>query len=186
LSTASSRAPEIVQSPSSEVPAAASRSLEGRWRPLAAGRQVVLTGTTAEAFANSVSGAVTIIAGPDLTTFDYTILKIQIGTDAALRPPGDAAGDGVARFMMPNPLRSVLELPAARGGRPGTSYWGWANWTAEPPSRLVIRLQVGPPGTILRLIYAVSGDQLIVERAAQRADRTVVLAPVRYSRTQSG
>ena len=61
-----------------------------------------------------------------------------------------------------------------------------ANWTAEPPSRLVIRLQVGPPGTILRLIYAVSGDQLIVERAAQRADRTVVLAPVRYSRTQSG
>jgi hypothetical protein len=156
--------------------------LEGRWLPLTAGQRTVLTGTTAEAFANSVSGPVKIIADVDLTTFDYAILKIQMGTDAALQPPDD----GAARFMMPNPLRSVLQLPPARSGRPPTNYWGWANWTPEPPSRLVIRLQIGPPGTILRLIYSIDRDELIVERAVQRADRTVVLAPVRYSRARTG
>jgi hypothetical protein len=150
--------------------------------PLAAGQPLVLTGTTAEAFADSVSGPVKIIAGPDVTTFDYTIFKIQIGTDAALQPPGDEA----ARFMIPNPLRSVLQLPPVRTGRPSTNYWGWANWTQEPPSRLVIRVQIGPPGTILRLIYAIDRDQLVVERAVQRTDRTIVLAPVRYSRARSG
>jgi hypothetical protein len=90
---------------------------------------------------------------------------------------------------MPDAIRCVLRVPPQRTTRGDTNFWGWANWiAADSASKLVVRLQTGPTntGTVLRLMFSRDHDEMIVERAVQRVDRTTVLAPVRYSKTTDG